>query len=48
MPLVNQLEKLKAYIRANVERRFRVVKRQFGYAKVRCVDLNKNPTQVVR
>lgn len=48
MPLVNQLEKLKADIRANVERRFRVVKRQFGYAKVRCKDLKKNTAQVVR
>ena len=33
--LIDQLEKLKAGIRAKVEHPFRVIKRQFGYTKVR-------------
>ena len=33
--LIDQLEKLKASIRAKVEHPFRVIKRQFGYTKVR-------------
>ena len=33
--LIDVLEKLKVSIRAKVERSFRVVKRQFGYVKVR-------------
>ena len=45
--LVNQLEKLKAGIRAKVEHPFRVVKRQFGYAKVRYRGLKKNTAQLV-
>ena len=45
--LTNALEKLKAGIRAKVEHPFRVVKRQFGYAKVRYKGLKKNTAQLV-
>ena len=45
--LTNVLEKLKAGIRAKVEHPFRVVKRQFGYAKVRYRGLKKNTAQLV-
>ena len=40
-------EKAKASIRARVEHPFRVIKRQFGYAKVRFRGLAKNTTQVL-
>jgi IS5 family transposase len=40
-------EKAKAGIRARVEHPFRVIKRQFGYAKVRFRGLVKNTTQVL-
>ena len=33
--LIDQVEKIKASIRAKVEHPFRVIKRQFGYTKVR-------------
>ena len=33
--LIEQVEKIKASIRAKVEHPFRVIKRQFGYTKVR-------------
>ena len=33
--LIDQAEKLKAGIRAKVEHPFRVIKRQFGFVKVR-------------
>lgn len=42
-----KVEKLKAQIRAKVEQPFRVVKRQFGYVKVRFKGLAKNPVQIV-
>lgn len=45
--LVNQLEKLKAGIRAKVEHPFRVIKRQFGHVKVRYRGLKKNTAQLV-
>ena len=45
--LIDQLEKLKAGIRAKVEHPFRVIKRQFGYAKVRYKGLKKNTAQLV-
>ena len=45
--LVNALEKLKAGIRAKVEHPFRVIKRQFGYVKVRYRGLKKNTAQLV-
>jgi IS5 family transposase len=44
--LIDQAEKLKAGIRATVEHPFRVVKRQFGYVKVRCRGLKKNTAQL--
>ena len=42
-----QLETLKARIRARVEHPFRVVKRQFGFVKVRFRGLAKNTAQVL-
>jgi IS5 family transposase len=44
---VQELETLKARIRAKVEHPFRVVKRQFGYLKVRFRGLAKNTAQVL-
>ena len=40
--LIDKIEKCKAGIRAKVEHLFRVVKRQFGYVKVRYRGLKKN------
>ncbi|MEO7148422.1 MAG: IS5 family transposase [Rhodanobacteraceae bacterium] len=45
--LTEQIEHLKASIRARVEHPFRVVKRQFGYIKVRYRGLAKNAAQVM-
>ena len=45
--LAEQAEKIKASIRAKVEHPFRVLKRQFGYAKVRYRGLAKNTAQIV-
>jgi len=45
--LVEQLEKIKASIRAKVEHPFRVVKCQFGFVKVRYRGLAKNTAQRV-
>jgi len=45
--LVEQLEKLKASIRAKVEHPFRVIKRQFGFTKVKYKGLAKNTANVV-
>ena len=44
--LIEKVEKLKASIRAKVEHPFRVVKRQFGYVKVRYQGLKKNTLQL--
>ena len=44
--LIDLLEKTKAGIRAKVEHPFRVIKRQFGYAKVRYRGLKKNTLQI--
>jgi transposase, IS5 family len=44
---VEQIERLKASIRAKVEHPFRVLKRQFGYTKVRYRGLAKNTAQIV-
>ncbi|WP_240636189.1 transposase, partial [Caldimonas tepidiphila] len=44
--LVEQLERLKAGIRAKVEHPFRVIKRQFGHVKVRYRGLKKNTAQL--
>ena len=45
--LIDQLEKLKAGIRAKVEHPFRVIKRQFGFTKVRYKGLKKNTAQII-
>ena len=44
--LTEQLERVKAGIRARVEHPFRVVKRQFGHVKVRYRGLAKNTAQL--
>ena len=45
--LIEQAEKIKAGIRAKVEHPFRVIKRQFGYVKVRYRGLKKNTSQLM-
>jgi len=45
--LIEQVEKIKASIRAKVEHPFRVIKCQFGYRKVRYRGLKKNTAQIV-
>jgi IS5 family transposase len=45
--LQDQLERLKASIRAKVEHPFRLIKRQFGHVKVRYRGLKKNTAQLV-
>jgi len=45
--VVEGIEQLKASIRAKVEHPFRVLKRQFGYTKVRYRGLAKNAAQIV-
>lgn len=42
-----KIEKAKAQVRAKVEHPFRVIKRQFGYTKVRYRGLAKNTAQVL-
>ncbi|MFA0921600.1 transposase [Pseudomonas tremae] len=42
-----QIEKAKAQVRAKVEHPVRVIKRQFGYEKVRFRGLAKNTAQMV-
>ena len=42
---MNQVEKIKASIRAKVEHPFGVIKWQFGYTKVRDRGLKKNKLQ---
>jgi IS5 family transposase len=44
--LLDELERLKARIRAKVEHPFRVIKRQFGHVKVRYRGLMKNTQQL--
>ena len=44
--LVDQIERVKAQIRAKVEHPFRVIKRQFGHVKVRYRGLAKNTAQL--
>ena len=44
--LTDQLERIKASIRAKVEHPFRVIKRQFGHVKVRYRGLAKNTAQL--
>jgi IS5 family transposase len=45
--LIDKIEKIKAGIRAKVEHPFRVIKRQFGFVKVRYRGLKKNTAQLV-
>ena len=45
--LLNELERVKAQMRAKVEHPFRVIKRQFGYQKTRYRGLAKNHAQIV-
>jgi IS5 family transposase len=45
--LTEKIEKAKAGIRAKVEHPFRVIKRQFGFIKVRYRGLKKNTAQLV-
>jgi IS5 family transposase len=45
--MIDKAEKLKAGIRAKVEHPFRVIKRQFGFVKVRYRGLKKNTAQCV-
>jgi IS5 family transposase len=45
--IAEQIERAKASVRAKVEHPFRVIKRQFGYAKVRYRGLKKNTAQIV-
>ena len=45
--IVTEWETAKAKIRARVEHPFRVIKRQFGYVKVRFKGLAKNTAQIV-
>ena len=44
--LTDQLERIKASIRAKVEHPFRVIKRQFGHVKGRYRGLAKNTAQL--
>ena len=43
--LTDQLERIRASIRAKVEHPFRVIKRQFGHVEVRYRGLNKSTAQ---
>lgn len=45
--VAERVEKMKASIRAKVEHPFRVLKRQFGFSKVRYRGLEKNTAQIV-
>ena len=45
--MIYQAEKLKASVRTNVKHPFRVIKRQFGFLKVRYRGLKKNTAQLV-
>lgn len=44
--MIDQVEKIRASIRAKVEHPFRVIKRQFGFVKVRYRGLKKNTAQL--
>ena len=44
--LIDEIEQLKASVRAKVEHPFRVIKRQFGHVKVRYRGLTKNTAQL--
>ncbi len=44
--VLDEIERLKASVRAKVEHQFRVIKRQFGFTKVRYRGLAKNTAQI--
>ena len=44
--MINEVERIKASIRPKVEHPFRVIKRQFGFVKVRYRGLRKNTAQL--
>lgn len=44
--MIDEVERIKASIRAKVEHPFRVIKRQFGYTKVRYRGLARNTAQI--
>ena len=44
--MIDEVERIKASIRAKVEHPFRVIKRQFGFVKVRYRGLKKNTAQL--
>lgn len=44
--IVNEIERLKASVRAKVEHPFRVIKRQFGFVTMRYRGLAKNTAQL--
>lgn len=44
--IVDEIERLKASVRAKVEHPFRVIKRQFGFTKIRYRGLAKNTAQI--
>jgi IS5 family transposase len=44
--MINEVERIKASIRAKVEHPFRVIKRQFGFVKVPYRGLKKNTAQL--
>ena len=43
---IDQVEKIKASIRAEVEHPFRPIERQFGFVMIRCRGLAKNAAQL--
>ena len=43
---IDQVEKIKASIRAEVEHPFRLIERQFGLVTIRCRGLAKNAAQL--
>ena len=44
--LIDQVERIKANVRAKVEHPFRVIKRRFGHVKIRYRGLKKNTAQL--
>ena len=44
--MINEVERIKASIRPKVEHPFLVIKRQFGFVKVRCCGLKKTTAQL--
>ena len=44
--LIDQVERIKASVRAKVEHPFRVIKRRFGHVKIRYRGLKKNTAQL--